>query len=101
MACLFAILREHNHFLKPFSLHSCFDPANYVAYQLTCETTHFFLAYFERHEPLLISSIFLAANCSAGSAYSVAQGECVNCPIGQYRPAGINPPVSGKGELLF
>ncbi|RUS91381.1 hypothetical protein EGW08_000898, partial [Elysia chlorotica] len=32
------------------------------------------------------------SSCTAGSAYSVARRACVDCPIGQYRRAGINPP---------
>ncbi|GFO02092.1 neurogenic locus notch homolog protein 1, partial [Plakobranchus ocellatus] len=31
-------------------------------------------------------------SCPGGSAYNVASENCVECPIGQYRPAGINPP---------
>ncbi|KAK3784027.1 hypothetical protein RRG08_025221 [Elysia crispata] len=39
-----------------------------------------------------ISQDLCVSSCSAGRAYSVAQRDCVACPIGQYRPAGLNPP---------
>ncbi|GFN98237.1 signal peptide, cub and egf-like domain-containing protein 3 [Plakobranchus ocellatus] len=38
------------------------------------------------------SQDFCVPVCPGGSAYNVAAGDCVECTIGYYRPAGINPP---------